>query len=66
MDKSKIIINQPQGVCTLQDIQNDVNAGKCYGQQALIFTWVTVQALINKIEELEEDNMYSKVDFSKP
>lgn len=55
--KQNTVINHPDGVVTLQEIQNDVDAWKTYSAfnpDAWGFTAKTVQALIDKIVELQE------------
>ena len=58
MKKETIIINHPDGKCSLQEIQNDVKAWiKMQGVNSTFgFTPKTVQALIDKIEELNLEN----------
>lgn len=50
-------INHPfDPECTVESIQADVNAAKqTYGSNQFSFTWVTVQALLNKINDLNEE-----------
>lgn len=50
--KQNTVINHPDGVVTLQEIQNDVDAWKTYSAfnpDAWGFTAKTVQALIDEI-----------------
>jgi hypothetical protein len=48
-------ISRPDGVkMSLPDIEADIKEAKrLYGSRELSFTWVTVEALVNKIKELE-------------
>lgn len=71
MDKSKIIINHPQGDFTLESIQKDVDVAKIkFGKYNFCFTVPTVQSLIDKIIEQEQiiqgvkdtvDNFFNEV-----
>jgi hypothetical protein len=48
-----IIIKHPQGDVSIQELQNDVNKARdIYGNNQYAFTPMTVQALIDKIIEL--------------
>lgn len=49
------MINHPDGVCSLHEIQKDVKAWQLMqGDNKFGFTCKTVQSLINKIVELQK------------
>ena len=52
--KEETMINHPLGVVSLQEIQNDVDViARKHTKDYLAFTYLTVQALIDKIIELQ-------------
>ena len=61
--KSNTVINHPDGVCTLAEIQADVDAFMRIAHPYTFgFTPVTVQTLIDKIAELQTEIQQNKID----
>ena len=61
--KKDTVIKHPLGgVVTLQEIQNDVWAAQKAGYQSndFCFTYLTVQSLVDKIEELQKSISQTK------
>lgn len=61
--KSNTVVNHPAGVCTLAEIQDDVDAFLRNNHPYMFgFTPETVQALIDKIVELQTEIHQNKID----